>query len=94
MHRQHKILFLFVLTVVAFSLAVLSQGPVFGQTLEEKVKEFDLKNGMKFLVVERHEAPVVFCAVAFDVGSANEWPNVTGISHLLEHMMFKGTTMM
>jgi predicted Zn-dependent peptidase len=49
---------------------------------------------MKFLVVERHEAPVAFCAVAFNVGAANEWPNVTGISHMLEHMMFKGTEMM
>jgi predicted Zn-dependent peptidase len=64
------------------------------ETLEEKVKEINLENGMKFLVVERHEAPVVFCAVGFNVGSANEWPNVTGISHLLEHMMFKGTKMM
>ena len=52
------------------------------------------KNGMKWLVVERHEAPVAFCAVAFNVGAANEWPNVTGISHMLEHMRFKGTEMM
>ena len=34
------------------------------------------------------------CALRLNVGSANEWPNVTGISHLLEHMMFKGTEMM
>ena len=63
-------------------------------TLEDKVNKFELDNGMKFLVVERHEAPVAFMAIVFNVGSANEWPNVTGISHLLEHMMFKGTEMM
>ncbi|MBN1503494.1 MAG: insulinase family protein [Candidatus Eisenbacteria bacterium] len=82
--------------VLALALAVWSASvcPAFSETLEEKVREFDLKNGMKFLVVERHEAPVVFCAVAFNVGSSNERTNITGISHLLEHMMFKGTEMM
>jgi len=61
------------------------------QTLEEKVEEFTLDNGMHFLVVERHEAPVVFCAIGFSVGSIYERPGITGISHLLEHMLFKGT---
>jgi predicted Zn-dependent peptidase len=65
--------------------------PARAETLEDKVKEFTLKNGMRFLVVERHEAPVVMCAVAFDVGAANDWPSMSGVSHLLEHMLFKGT---
>ncbi|MFA4948113.1 MAG: pitrilysin family protein [Candidatus Krumholzibacteriia bacterium] len=94
MHRGKRTSFLFAVVLAALSLLVLAQAQVAAQTLEEKVKEFDLKNGMKFLVVERHEAPVAFCAVAFNVGAANEWPNVTGISHMLEHMMFKGTEMM
>jgi predicted Zn-dependent peptidase len=84
----------FLTAVVLATLSLVAWTPGFAQTLEEKVNEFDLRNGMKFLVVERHEAPVVFCSIAFDVGSANEWPNVTGISHMLEHMMFKGTKMM
>lgn len=85
----------FVLAVLFFvMLGLLVQGPAASETLKEKVKDFELKNGMKFLVVERHEAPVAFCAIVFNVGAANEWPNVTGISHLLEHMMFKGTKMM
>jgi predicted Zn-dependent peptidase len=62
-----------------------------GQTLEDKVTEFTLRNGMKFIVVERHVAPVVFGAIVFKVGSVDEWDGVTGISHMLEHMMFKGT---
>jgi len=74
---------------VAAVLAVASS--LGAQVLEEKVKEFELDNGMKFLVVERHEAPVVFCAVAFNVGAIYERPGITGISHLLEHMLFKGT---
>ncbi len=75
------------LTFVALAFTVVAQA----QTLEDKVKEFELDNGMKFLVVERHEAPVVFCAVAFRVGAIYERPGITGISHLLEHMLFKGT---
>jgi len=94
MHRGKRTSFLFAVVLAALSLLVLAQAHVAAQTLEEKVKTFDLKNGMKFLVVERHEAPVAFCAVAFNVGAANEWPNVTGISHMIEHMRFKGTEMM
>jgi len=94
MHRGTRTSFLFAVVLAALSLLVLAQAQVAAQTLEEKVKDFDLKNGMKWLVVERHEAPVAFCAVAFNVGAANEWPNVTGISHMLEHMRFKGTEMM
>ncbi len=84
MRGNRAVLFL---TVVALAFTVVAQA----QTLEDKVKEFELDNGMKFLVVERHEAPVVFCAVAFKVGAIYERPGITGISHLLEHMLFKGT---
>ncbi len=84
MRGSRAVLFLAV-AVLAFAMAAQAQ------TLEDKVKEFELDNGMKFLVVERHEAPVVFCAVAFEVGAIYERPGITGISHLLEHMLFKGT---
>jgi len=94
MHKGTRNSRLFAVVLAALALLVLAQAQVAAQTLEEKVKDFDLKNGMKWLVVERHEAPVAFCAVAFNVGAANEWPNVTGISHMLVHMMFKGTEMM
>lgn len=87
-----KNLSLFAAVLIALCLLAQSAGAT--GSLKERVREFDLDNGMKFLVVERREAPVVFCGIVFNVGSANEWPNVTGISHLLEHMMFKGTKMM
>jgi predicted Zn-dependent peptidase len=55
------------------------------------VNEFTLKNGMMFLVVERHTIPQVACRVAIRAGSALEENGKTGIAHMLEHMMFKGT---
>jgi predicted Zn-dependent peptidase len=79
----------FVLALAA--LCLFAQAAAAAERLEDKVKEFTLKNGMRFLVVERHEAPVVLCAIAFNCGSANDWPSMSGVSHLLEHMMFKGT---
>lgn len=59
--------------------------------IKSQVKVHVLENGMKFIVLERHEAPVVSFHVYADVGSANESYGITGISHLLEHMAFKGT---
>jgi zinc protease len=55
------------------------------------VTEYTLKNGMRVLVYEDHSAPVVSTQIWYRVGSYNEPAGQTGISHLLEHMMFKGT---
>ncbi len=55
------------------------------------VSETVLGNGLKVLIQEVHSAPVVSFMVWYKVGSRNEGAGVTGISHLLEHMMFKGT---
>jgi predicted Zn-dependent peptidase len=54
-------------------------------------KEYRLDNGMQVLMVERHESPTIMTAIVARVGSANELTGITGISHLCEHMMFKGT---
>ena len=55
------------------------------------VEEFTLDNGMKFLVVAKPEMTTVAGGWVAHVGSSNERPGITGISHLFEHMMFKGT---
>ncbi|MBW1789964.1 MAG: insulinase family protein, partial [Deltaproteobacteria bacterium] len=55
------------------------------------VREFTLNNGMLFLVVERHATSQVACRVAIRAGSTLEESGKTGIAHMLEHMMFKGT---
>src|SRR5512133_962035 len=60
--------------------------------LEDKVIEHTLKNGMKLLMVERHTSPTVSAWIRFRVGSVDERSDERGIAHLLEHMLFKGTT--
>lgn len=62
-----------------------------GTSFRIPVREGTLSNGMKVLVVERHGAPVVSCVVKFRVGAVDEKPGQTGIAHILEHMLFKGT---
>lgn len=56
-----------------------------------QVTESVLPNGLKVLVKEVHSAPVVTTQVWYKVGSRNEHTGITGVSHLVEHMMFKGT---
>ena len=58
---------------------------------ENKVSEHILKNGLKVLVKEDHRSPVAVSQVWYKVGSSYEPNGITGISHMLEHMMFKGT---
>jgi len=54
-------------------------------------QEFQLSNGLKLIVQEDHRAPVAVVQIWYKVGSAHEHRGVTGVSHALEHMMFKGT---
>ena len=58
---------------------------------DEGVREFALANGMKLLLVENRVAPVATLLVLYRVGSRNEAVGHTGATHLLEHMLFKGT---
>ena len=57
----------------------------------DKVHEHIFSNGLKILVKEDHRAPVVVSQVWYKIGSSYEPGGITGISHMLEHMMFKGT---
>ena len=74
---------LWTLLLCLFSLPALAAG--------EKVGEYRLDNGMKVIVKPDHRAPVVVSQVWYKVGSSYELPGTTGVSHVLEHMMFKGT---
>ncbi len=71
------------------TLVALHGGSALAQQVQ--VREETLANGMKLLMVERHDAPTVTCGWVAKVGSVNEPQGITGISHLFEHMMFKGT---
>jgi zinc protease len=56
-----------------------------------KVSEQTLRNGLKVVVKEDHRSPVMVSQVWYKVGSSYEPGGITGVSHMLEHMMFKGT---
>jgi zinc protease len=56
-----------------------------------KIVESELPNGMRMIVKRDARAPVVVCMVWYKVGSVDEVSGVTGVAHVLEHMMFKGT---
>ena len=58
---------------------------------EKRMTEFTLDNGLKFLVLERHEAPVVSFHTYADVGAVDEVKGITGLAHIFEHMAFKGS---
>ena len=57
-----------------------------------QVQQFTLNNGLKILVKEDHRAPIAVSMIWYNVGSADEQGGNTGVSHAIEHMMFKGTT--
>lgn len=57
----------------------------------EDVSEFTLENGLDVVVIEDHRSPVVVQMIWYKVGAADEVPGKSGIAHLLEHLMFKGT---
>jgi zinc protease len=59
--------------------------------MTDGVKKVVLPNGLTILVLENHKAPVATFVVIYRVGSRNEQMGKTGISHLLEHLMFRGT---
>ncbi|MBD3235955.1 MAG: insulinase family protein, partial [Candidatus Eisenbacteria bacterium] len=68
-----------------------SAGAVPLQSLADQVQEFALENGLRFLVVEKHDAPVFSYATVVDAGGVCEVVGTTGIAHMFEHMAFKGT---
>ncbi len=63
-----------------------------GRSLEGRVHEVTLANGMRFLLVRRGTAPVFAANLRFRVGSADDRKGETGLAHLFEHMAFKGTS--
>lgn len=82
MQYLKKVVTFFVVTFLTVSVS-------FAQDL--KVTEKVLPNGLKVLLKEEHKAPVVTFQIWYKVGSRNECLGKTGMSHMLEHMMFKGT---
>lgn len=81
-------------TLLLFVMATVAPKSTEAQDLaefEKRMTEFTLDNGLKFLILERHEAPVVSFHTYADVGAVDEVKGITGLAHLFEHMAFKGT---
>src|SRR5262249_40364853 len=82
MIHTKRILLLFAISI--FAAIAVAQDPDYG------VKTHLLKNGMKILVQEDHSIPSVALYIFYRIGSRNERPGTTGLSHFFEHMMFNG----
>ncbi len=87
MHDHSKTIMMSILAIV-FALLMTSSSSAQTMNVTEKI----LPNGLKVLLKDEHKAPVVTFQIWYKVGSRNECLGKTGMSHLLEHMMFKGTT--
>jgi len=77
-----------------FLLPLALAASLHAQNLQEfakRVTEFNLPNGMHFIVLERHEAPVVSFHTYVNAGSVDDPKGRTGLAHMFEHMAFKGT---
>ncbi len=74
---------------LAMQLAAAQDG---FKAVQSQVVEHTLKNGLKFLILPRREAPVVSFTTYVSIGSVNESRGITGLAHIFEHLAFKGTT--
>jgi len=76
---------------IALIYLASASGADLDDALMERVKSFTLKNGIRVLILERHFSPTASFYIRFRAGAAEEQEGKTGLAHLLEHMMFKGT---
>ncbi len=76
---------------ILVAVLIFASTGAMAQNKAEDVQTFTLKNGMKFLVWEDHSIPNANMYLFWKVGSRNEYPGITGLSHFFEHMMFNGS---
>ncbi|PKL48200.1 MAG: peptidase M16 [Candidatus Riflebacteria bacterium HGW-Riflebacteria-2] len=91
--RQLKATFTVFLTlIILLHHLAASAGTDFDfSALEKSIFEYSLDNGLKIIVLPRHDAPVVSLVTWVDVGGADDPKEYSGLAHMLEHMAFKGT---
>jgi zinc protease len=79
------------LLIIVAALALVNLASTVAIADEPKTTEVVLDNGLTVILRENHNAPVISTVVGYRVGVRNEYPGVTGLSHLVEHMNYKGT---
>lgn len=80
-----------IINLIQSALLLVLILPSLAHSQDNKVHEKVLDNGLKILIKADHRSPVVVSQVWYKVGSSYEYGGITGVSHMLEHMMFKGT---
>ena len=93
-----KPIFALIAGLAVTSCATNSSTPIIETTTQNSeisqdqlVHSFQLDNGLKIIVKEDHRAPIAISQLWYKVGASYEYGGITGVSHVLEHMMFKGT---
>jgi predicted Zn-dependent peptidase len=76
--------------VLAAALSAVAQDDF--KQIESQTSQFTLNNGWRFIVLQRHQAPVAAFLTYADVGATQEVTGITGLAHLFEHMAFKGSS--
>ena len=82
---------LFIICFLIISHLLVLMHTSTAEQIKLDIKEHRLKNGLRLILSEDHSSPIISFQVWYNVGSRNERPGITGISHLFEHMMFKGS---
>jgi zinc protease len=85
-----RFVFLLVLIFVGCSTSTPRKGSNLSDSIQIDVEELKLDNGMTALIVPNHKLPIFSLYMFYKVGGKNEVKGITGASHFLEHMMFKG----
>ncbi len=80
----------FATTILALLILLLASAPTWSQEKIQPTRQF-LDNGLEVILVEMHKSPIIISQLYYKVGSRNEQNSKTGISHIVEHLMFKGT---
>ncbi len=82
--------YLFLLLCLILSITLSANTLSYDSLSAQRISEFVLDNGLKVIVKPDHRSPTVVFQIWYKVGSANEKKHHTGVSHLLEHMMYRG----
>lgn len=91
MQRNRALIAVFLAFLMSFPLATIAANEFDFSLLEKSIFEHELENGLKIIVLPRHDAPVVSLVTWVDVGGADDPKEYTGLAHMFEHMAFKGT---
>ena len=82
---------LFIISFLIISHLLVLMHTSTAEQIKLDIKEYHLRNGLRLILSEDHSSPIISFQVWYNIGSRNERPGITGISHLFEHMMFKGS---